>query len=89
MSLSTQDKQEIIKKYQLHEKDTSSPQVLIALLTARLDYLNDHFKTNQKDFHSRLGLMKMVGHRRRLLTYLKRKDTNAYKELIGSLGIRK
>lgn len=89
MSLSTNDKQEIIKKYQLNEKDTASPQVQIALLTARLSYLNEHFKSNKKDHHSRRGLMKMVGQRRRLLDYLHKKDAASYKTLISQLGIRK
>lgn len=89
MSLSKVDKAELIKKFQLNEKDTASPQVQIALLTARLNYLNDHFKKNKKDHHSRRGLMKMVGQRRRLLDYLHKNDAGSYKKLISELGIRK
>lgn len=89
MALTTQQKEEIIKKFQKNDKDTASPQVQIALLTSRLLYLNDHFKSNKKDHHSRRGLMKMVGHRRRLLDYLKKKDFNEYKTLINELGIRR
>ena len=72
-----------------HERDSGSPQAQIALITARLNYLNEHFKTNTKDHHSRTGLMKMVGQRRRLLNYLHRKNPEAYKALIGELGLRK
>ena len=89
MALTTSDKAEIIEKFRLNEKDTASPQVQIALLTARLNYLNDHFKSNKKDHHSRRGLMKMVGQRRRLLDYLHKNDAESYKKLISALGIRK
>lgn len=89
MALSTAAKAEIIKKFQLNEKDTASPQVQIAILTARLNYLTEHFKTNKKDHHSRRGLMKIVGQRRRLLDYLHKNDAPSYKKLIGDLGIRK
>ncbi|NRA43756.1 MAG: 30S ribosomal protein S15 [Oligoflexales bacterium] len=89
MSLSKEQKTEIIKKFQLNEKDTASPQVQIALLTSRLNYLNDHFKKNKKDHHSRRGLMKIVGQRRRLLDYLHNNDAPSYKKLIAELGIRK
>ena len=89
MALKTGNKAEIIRKFQLHEKDTASPQVQVALLTARLNYLNDHFRANKKDHHSRRGLMKIVGQRRRLLDYLHKNDAPAYKKLIGELGIRK
>lgn len=89
MALSKEKKAELIKKFQKSEQDTASPQVQIALLTARLEYLNEHFKNNSKDHHSRRGLMKIVGQRRQLLNYLHRKDTQAYKALIKELGIRK
>ena len=89
MALTTSEKAEIIKKFQLNEKDTASPQVQIAILTAKLGYLNDHFRKNKKDHHSRRGLMKMVGQRRRLLDYLHKNDAPSYKKLIGELGIRR
>ena len=89
MSLSKEQKTEVIKKFQLNDKDTASPQVQIALLTSRLNYLNDHFKKNKKDHHSRRGLMKIVGQRRRLLDYLHAKDAPSYRKLIAELGIRK
>jgi small subunit ribosomal protein S15 len=88
MALQKADREEIVKKYQKHASDTASPQVQIALLSARLVYLNDHFKSNSKDHHSRQGLMKMVGQRRRLLDYLARSDKDGYSSLIKSLGIR-
>ena len=83
------DKKEIISNFQLSPTDTSSAQVQIALLTNKLKYLNEHFKQNKKDNHSRRGLMKMVGQRKRLLNYLNRKDSESYKGLIAKLGIRK
>ena len=89
MALSKSQQAEIIKKYQTNDKDTSSPQVQIALITERLNYLNTHFKANKKDHHSRRGLMRIVGQRRRLLDYLSRKDYSAYQKLIQSLGIRR
>jgi len=89
MPLNHENTSEIIKKFGTHERDTGSPQVQVALLTARLKYLNDHFKAHKKDHHSRRGLMKMVGRRRRLLDYLASKDTEAYKKLIGELSIRR
>jgi small subunit ribosomal protein S15 len=89
MVLVRSDKEEIIKKFQQHETDTASPQVQIALLTSRLTYLNEHFQTNKKDHHSRQGLIKMVGQRRRLLNYLHKSDVSGYKELIKELGIRR
>ena len=79
----------LIKDYQLHGTDTGSPEVQVALLSHRISYLTEHFKTHQKDHHSRRGLLKLVGQRRRLLDYLKRLDFNRYKELIDRLGIRK
>ncbi len=89
MAFSKERKVEIIKEFQKHEGDTASPQVQIALLSERLTYLNEHFKVNEKDHHSRRGLMKLVGQRRQLLNYLHKKDNSAYKALISKLGIRK
>ena len=82
-------KSEIISSYQLHGTDTGSPEVQVAILTERINYLTEHFKTRKKAHHSRRGLLKLVGQRRRLLDYLKRMDFNRYKELIERLGIRK
>ena len=89
MSLSTALKKSTIAKHAQHEGDTGSPEVQIALLTERITYLTEHFKTHSKDHHSRRGLLKLVGQRRRLLDYLKRKDADRYAELIRKLGIRK
>ena len=82
-------KQEIIEKYKTHDKDTGSPDVQIALLTERINHLTEHFKVHAKDFHSRRGLLKLVGQRRRLLDYLKKKDLERYRGLIKELGIRR
>ena len=82
-------KQEIITSYQTHEGDTGSPEVQVAMLTARINELNEHLKLHKKDHHSRRGLLKMVGKRRSLLTYLKEKDLDRYKSLIEKLGLRK
>ena len=82
-------KNEIIAKYALHEGDTGSPEVQIALLTQRINHLTEHLKTHQKDNHSRRGLLKMVGKRRGLLNYLKEVDIERYRAIIASLGIRK
>ena len=87
--LTLEDKKEIIKQYGKDENDTGSTQVPIALLSSRIKYLTEHFKTHKHDHHSRRGLMKLVGSRRRLLGYLKQKDVNQYRELIKNLGIRK
>jgi len=84
-----QKKQEIMAKYALHEGDTGSPEVQIALLTERINHLNEHLKVHKKDHHSRRGLLKMVGQRRGLLNYLMRKDITRYRELIAKLDIRK
>ena len=81
-------KDEIIKKYQLHENDRGSAPVQVALITARIDDLRTHFDAHQKDHHSRRGLLKMVGKRRRLLEYLKNTDVERYRELIADLGLR-
>jgi small subunit ribosomal protein S15 len=85
----TAKKNEIIEKYKVHPSDTGSSEVQIALLTDRIKYLTEHFKTHKKDHHSRQGLLKLVGQRRSLLDYLKKKDINKYRELIQDLGIRK
>ena len=82
------DREEVIKKYQLHEGDRGSARVQIALLTARINYLTGHFKTHHKDHHSRRGLLKMVGQRRRLLDYLRKQDLQQYRDLIAELGLR-
>jgi small subunit ribosomal protein S15 len=87
--LDTNKKQQIIDTYKTHEGDTGSPEVQVALLTARINELNEHLKIHKKDHHSRRGLLKMVGTRRRLLKYLKEKDLDRYKTLIGKLGLRK
>jgi len=82
------DREEIIKKYQLHADDRGSAPVQIALLTARINHLRDHFDAHKKDHHSRRGLLKMVGKRRRLLDYLRKSDLERYRELITDLGLR-
>lgn len=79
----------IITEYRVHESDTGSPEVQIALLSNRIAYLTDHFKSHAKDHHSRRGLLKLVGQRRRLLDYLKKKDVERYRSVIDKLGIRK
>ena len=81
--------QELVQAYRRHDTDTGSPEVQIALLSDRIGYLTEHFKTHAKDHHSRRGLLKLVGQRRRLLDYLKRTDFESYKSLIERLGIRK
>ncbi len=89
MALSTEKKQEIIKAYQVHENDTGSPEVQIAILTDRINYLNEHLKANKKDHHSRRGLLKMVGQRRSLLDYLKKNDFDRYRNIVTRLGLRR
>ena len=89
MPLASMRKQEVIQKFKQHEKDTGSPEVQIALLTERITYLTEHFKTHTKDHHSRRGLLKLVGQRRRLLDYLKVKGLDRYRNVIQTLGIRK
>jgi len=89
LALTGENKTGIIESYRTHESDTGSPEVQIALLTGRIQYLTEHFKTHKKDHHSRNGLLKLVGKRRRLLDYLKRKDFERYQAIIGKLGIRK
>ncbi len=89
MALAKEAKVEIIGQYKKHGTDTGSPEVQVALLTQRINDLTEHFKTHKKDNHSRRGLLKLVSQRRRLLDYLRRKDANRYREVIGRLGIRK
>ena len=89
MSTTKQQKTELITQYATHEGDTGSPEVQIALLSNRITYLTEHFKTHAKDHHSRRGLLKLVGRRRRLLDYLKKTDLNRYRTVIDKLGIRK
>ena len=87
--LETEKKQEVIKKFQGHEKDTGSAEVQIALLTTRINYLTEHFRSHKKDFHSRRGLLKIVNQRRKLLDYLKNKDVTRYKKILQELNLRK
>jgi small subunit ribosomal protein S15 len=87
--LVTDKKQEIINKFKLHDSDTGSPEVQIAILTERITYLTEHFKVHKKDHHSRRGLLKIVGQRRRLLDYVKKKDDARYRAIIEKLGIRR
>lgn len=89
MSVQAERKLALVGQFKIHDKDTGSPEVQVALLSERINYLTEHFKSHKKDFHSRRGLLKMVGQRRRLLDYLRRKDANRYKKLIDTLGIRK
>lgn len=89
MTLTREQKSGIVGSYRMHEQDTGSPEVQVALLSGRITYLTEHFKTHKKDHHSRRGLLKLVGQRRRLLDYLKKTDFSRYKELIDRLGIRK
>ncbi len=89
MALTKDRKTELIGTYQTHQGDTGSPEVQVAILSERISYLTEHFKVHAKDHHSRRGLLQLVGQRRRLLDYLKRKDTDRYADLIRRLGIRK
>ena len=89
MAMLQEKKTELVHKYRQHDKDTGSPEVQVALLSERINYLTEHFKTHKKDHHSRRGLLKLVGQRRRLLDYLRKTDENRYKALIESVGIRK
>ena len=89
MVLTVEAKKDIIEKFKINEKDTGSSEVQIALLTGRIEYLTDHFKIHKKDHHSRRGLLKLVGKRRRLLNYLKKNDMEKYRVVIKELGIRK
>jgi small subunit ribosomal protein S15 len=89
VALHAEQKKVIIDKFHTHESDTGSPEVQVALLSERITYLTEHFKTHKKDHHSRRGLLKLVGQRRRLLNYLKDKNLGRYRTLIQELGIRK
>ena len=89
MSITAERKLDVIKDYAAHEGDTGSPEVQVAILTERITNLTEHLKTHKKDFHSRRGLLIMVGQRRRLLDYVKRKDQSRYEDLIKRLGIRR
>ena len=89
MSITPVKKQEIIESYRLHEKDTGSPEVQIAILSERINNLTEHFKVHKKDHHSRRGLLKLVGQRRRLLNYLKENEIERYREVVNRLGLRR
>jgi small subunit ribosomal protein S15 len=89
MALIAEKKSELVQKYRRHDTDTGSPEVQVALITERITYLTEHFKTHKKDHHSRRGLLKLVGQRRRLLDYLRGVDLNRYKVVIDQLGLRK
>lgn len=89
MVLTPERKQEIIDEYRVHPSDTGSPEVQIALLSERISYLTDHFKVHKKDHHSRRGLLKLVGQRRQMLNYLKRKNIDRYHTIIERLGLRR
>lgn len=89
MALAKEQKENIIKQYKLHEGDTGSPEVQIALISERLTVLNSHFQSHKKDHHSRRGLLKLVGQRRKLLSYLKSTDAERYDRLVKQLGLRK
>ena len=89
MPLEKEKKQEIIEKFRVHEKDSGSPEVQIALLTERIRELTGHFQVHKKDFHSRRGLLKLVGQRRRLLDYLKSRKIDKYRKIVKELGLRK
>lgn len=87
--LSLEKRKSLIENYRLHEKDTGSPEVQVALLSARIEYLTEHFKAHKQDHHSRRGLLKLVGQRRRLLNYIKDNDVERYRKLVKRLGLRK
>ncbi|MFS8630250.1 MAG: 30S ribosomal protein S15 [Bacillales bacterium] len=89
MAISKERKQEIINEFKIHETDTGSPEVQIAILTEEINNLNEHLRVHKKDHHSRRGLLKMVGRRRNLLAYLRKKDIQRYRELINKLGLRR
>ena len=89
MRLTREKKQRVIDEFKIHEKDSGSAEVQIALLTARIEQLREHFETHKNDHHSRRGLLKMVGQRRRLLNYLREKDSNAYRSIVKKLNLRK
>ncbi len=89
MSLDKQQKATVVEKNRLHETDTGSPEVQIALFTERISYLTDHMKMHKKDFHSRHGLRKLIGQRRRMLDYLKDRDIESYRDVVKRLGLRR
>ncbi len=89
MSITTEEKQKVIGKYQINDKDTGSPNVQVALLTNRIKYLTDHFNIHKKDHHSRRGLLVLVAKRRKLLNYIRKRDYQQYLDIIGSLKLRK
>jgi len=89
MALSQEEKRKIIDEFKTHENDTGSPEVQIAILTKKIELLNEHLRVHKKDHHSRRGLLKMVGKRRNLLAYLREKDVTRYRELIQKLGLRR
>lgn len=89
MAMSTERKAELIEAFKTHENDTGSAEVQIAILTEEINNLNEHLRTHKKDHHSRRGLLKMVGRRKHLLTYLREKDVQRYRDLIGKLGLRR
>lgn len=89
MTLSSEDKRNLIAKFKVHESDTGSPEVQVGLLTNRIEYLTEHLKVHKKDHHSRRGLLMLVGRRRRLLNYVKYKDINRYRTIIETLGLKK
>ncbi|MDF1545107.1 MAG: 30S ribosomal protein S15 [bacterium] len=89
MPTNKEQKAQIIAKHRLHDKDTGTPEVQIALLTERINHLTGHMKDHKKDFHTRLGLLKLVGQRRRMLDYLNDRDIQSYRQIIGELGIRR
>ena len=89
MVFSTDEKKKLIDKFKLHEGDTGSPEVQVGLLTHRISYLTEHLKVHKKDHHSRRGLLKMVGRRRRLLNYVKKNDVKRYRSIIEALGLRR
>ena len=88
MAISAAEKQELMQQHQLHQQDTGSPEAQVAILTARIRQLTEHFQTHRKDYHSRYGLFRLVGKQRRLLRYLHKKDVTRYYRLINELGIR-
>jgi small subunit ribosomal protein S15 len=87
--LTTENKKDVIDRFKLHETDTGSPEVQVALLTTRISYLTEHLKVHKKDHHSRRGLLMLVGRRRRLLNYVKNKDVKRYRSIIETLGLRR
>ncbi len=89
MALTQERKQQLIEEYRVHESDTGSPEVQVAILTEKINYLNGHLREHKKDHHSRRGLLKMVGQRRNLLNYLKNNDITRYRNLINKLGLRR